>query len=358
MLRSVVTCARGGRPFAFRARTHAGRAAVLVGIASACVPAALVAQQDDVYAGVPTATAPSNVLAQSVVGPGDRDRRARVAVRVGEVTVTVGEIEDHLWSSPASERAAYLTPEGRDAILRQLARRHLLAREAERRGVVSEAVRFEVRRREDRVLVDLLELMVRAQAVAEAETPPPAPPEPVPEERFAVVLRTRSREDAVRFATESVGGSFDRVLARAQELGRGEQTPWMRADADGPLDAVLRDALFRLPEVGATSRPLSLPGGELAVVFLAGRTGGYVPEAPDAAQLAHARGEAAMTALAQRVLAEHVRDIDVDAIDGVAFRMPAERSIEAMEAIAREREQVEREAEAASAPTAPGATDP
>jgi hypothetical protein len=316
------------------------------------------ATPDDVYAGVPSATSPSNVLAQSVVGPGDRDRRARVAVRVGDVAVTVGEIEDHLWGSPPAERDRYQTAEGRAAILRHLARRHLLAREAERRGVLGEATRFEVRRRQERVLVDLLELSVRARAAAEAEAEatPAAAPEAVPEERFAVVLRTRAREDAVRFAAESVGDSFDRVLARAEELGEGTQTPWLRADTRGALEAPLHAALFALPEVGATSRPIALPGGVVAVVFLAGRTGGYVPEAPDEAVLAQARGDEAMAALVQRVLAEHVRDLDIDAIDGVAFRMPAARSIEAMEAIAREREASEREA--ASAPTAPGATDP
>ena len=302
---------------------------------------------DDVYAGLPSATSPSNVLAQGVVGPGDRDRRARVAVRVGDVAVTVGEIEDHLWSSPASERARSQSAEGRAEILRRLARRHLLAREAERRGVMSEAIRYEARRREEMVLVDLLELSVRTAAVGEAEAPPSAPPEAVPEERFAVVLRTRSREDALRFASESIGGSFDRVLARAEELGAGERSAWMRAE-DTAFDPQLRDVLFALPEVGSTSDPVELAGGELAVVFMAGRTGGYVPSGPEPSVLAYARGTEALGALTERALAEHVRDVHVERIDGVAFRMPAERSREAMERIERERP---------AAPSTPGATE-
>lgn len=324
----------------------AGWAAAIAWLAA---PGALGAQTTpDVYAGLPSATSPSNVLAQGVVGPGDRDRRARVAVRVGDVAVTVGEIEDHLWSSPASERARYRSDEGRAEILRRLARRHLLAREAERRGVMSEAIRYEARRREEIVLVDLLELSVRAAAVGQAEAPPSTPPEAIPEERFAVVLRTRSREDAVRFAAESVGGSFDRVLARAEELGTGEQSAWMRAEGDVRFDPQLREVLFTLPEVGAASGPIELPGGELAVVFMAGRTGGYVPPTPEPSVLAYERGSEALAALTERALAEHVRDVHVERIDGVAFRMPAERSREAMERIERERPAL---------PTAPGATE-
>jgi hypothetical protein len=301
----------------------------------------------DVYADVPTSTAPSLVTALGVVGPGDRDRRARVAMRMGEVVVTVGEIEDHLWTSPPHVRDAYRTPEGRREILQQLARRHLLAREAERRGVVTEAIRFEALRRQEGILGDLLELMVRSQAVAAREgEPAPAPPEAVPEERFAVVLRTASRDAAARWARESVGRSFDQVLAGASELGEGEQTPWARADAESTLEAPLREALWRLPETGATSSPIRLPGGRYGVVFFAGRTGGYVPEAADAPTLAILRGDEAMASLVAQVLAEHARDVRPEGVDGVAFRMPRERSIEAMEAIAREREQSAAEAAA------------
>ncbi len=313
-----------------------------------------------VYATVPTEVGAGRTSAQSVVGPGDRDRRARVAVRVEDVTVTVGEIEDFLWTSPPTTRDVYLTPEGRERILRQLLGRHLLAREAERRGAVTEETRYEVRRREERALVDLVELQVRAEAAAAPEgiASAPAAPLRVPEERFAVILRTGSREVAASWARDARDLSYDVALARANEAGEGQETPWALPDgtthdgAASELEPALRTALWQLPAPGATSRPINLPDGRIGVVFLAGVTGGYDQAPPDESGLAFLRGESALQVLTSRLLSEHVTDLDLEAVYGAPFRFPEERSIAAMEQIARERE-----ASAAEATAAEGAPD-
>ncbi len=74
------------------------------------------------------------VLAEERPDP-DAARRARVYARIGERTITVGEIEDMLGAQSPALRRRYRDPERRAEFARGLVKMALLAREAERRGL-------------------------------------------------------------------------------------------------------------------------------------------------------------------------------------------------------------------------------
>jgi hypothetical protein len=277
-------------------------------------------------------------------------RRARVAARAGEVTVTVGEIEDYLAGAPRPVQDTFRSPAGRRGVVERLLRQHLLALEAERRGSIDEATRQRARRREDRVLRDLLEDEVRRDPGA---IPPPDPPVQIPEERFGVILRTDSRQVAEAWAREAATLPFTQALARANEVGQGQETPYGRREAAPEAQPPIEDAVWRavysLEAIGRTSRPISIGGGRFAVVFLGGTTGGYTQEGPDERARRMLAAERALVELITQVRADRVTSFDPSTIDGVAFRMGSDRSPEAMRQLAREVEAV-RAAQAAQAP--------
>lgn len=313
------------------------------------------ARRDPVYGNV---AAPIDGTEPAVVAPSEdptlaAQRRARVAARAGEVAVTVGEIEDFLATAPRTVQDTFRSPAGRRGVVERLLRQHLLALEAERRGSIDEVTRHRARRRADRVLRDLLEDEVRRDP---GPIPPPDPPIQIPEERFAVILRTDSRQVADAWAREAATMPFTQALARANEVGQGQETPYGPREAAPQTEPPVEDAVWRavysLEAIGRTSRPIPIGGGRFAVVFLAGTTGGYTQEGPDERARRMLAAERALVELVTQVRADRVTSFDPSSIDGVAFRMSPDRSPEAMRQLAREVEAV-RAAQAAQAQAAP-----
>ena len=309
------------------------------------------AQRDAIYGTTPLLLPPAAVTFPAEQTDAERARRARVAARAGEATVTLGEIEDHLARSTISVREAFRTPAGRRGVVERLLRHHLLALEAERRGNEDPAVSHRARRAEERALCDALELEVRRDP---GEIAPPSEPVVVPERRFAVILRDDSREDLETWAREIAADrtSFHLALARANELGEGQETEYgvreTPPEATPPIEPAVWAALFEIEHTGTTSPIVSLGGGRFARVFHAGIVGGFTDTGPDEDARRMLAGDAAWQALADQVRADRVTGLDTTVIEGVAFRMTSDRSRESMEQLGEEVARVQAELTAAA----------
>jgi len=292
---------------------------------------------DPVYGSLPTGTE-APVVDALPVEPAEeaRMRRARVAARVGDVVVTVGELEDYVRAAPRNVQDAFRNPDGRRGIVERVLRGHLLALEAERRGASDARTLHAARRREERVLVDLLEAQVRAEAAAN-DASEPAPPVFIPEERFAIILRATSRESADAWRREAAGLSFHEAATRGRAVGEVQETPYGQREAipeaEPAIEPSLWRALYALDEALTVSPVVSLGGGRFAVVFFAGSSGGMEEAGPDRVALAMLAADRAMAELRLDVMARRVSFFEPARVDGVQFRLGAERSVAAMEQI-------------------------
>ncbi len=260
----------------------------------------------------------------------DRERRARAVARIGEIVVTVGDIEDRLRTATTEEVAAYATPEGRQRIVDGEITRAVLAFEAERQGLLDRDVR---RVTEEALVHALLEDGYHASLFAPPRTEVHVTPAS-PEERFAYVLFAPSRAEAAslhqRLSTPPERAAdrlvpiegFDEaeLTSLANEVGAVSGAPhpsgmrgWValapRA-GDEPLAQQARDALFSLPaETGATSDPVRV-GSVYAVVRVLGVRAAE-PERPDPGarvRLAIERRDAAIAELLESLRAQHLSD--------------------------------------------------
>jgi len=292
---------------------------------------------DPVYGSLSTATGPAALDGQPVE-PADaaQARRGRVAARAGDVVVTVGELEDYILAAPRNVQDTFRSPQGRRTIVERVLRGHLLALEAQRRGASDARTTHAAQRREERVLVDLLEAQVRAEAAAN-DVPEPPPPVFIPEERFAVILRTTSRAAAEAWRAEAAGLSFNDAATRGRAVGEVQETPYGQRDAipeaEPAIERSLWRALYALDTALAVSPVISLGGGRFAAVFLAGITGGVEQPGPDRLALAMLAADRAMADLRQDVMARRVSFFEPARVDGVQFRFAPERSPAAMEQI-------------------------
>lgn len=285
------------------------------------------------YGVMPTAIGPV-VEAPNLDTPEERQRRSRVAARVGEIAVTVGEVEDHLAGASRGVVDAYRAGHGRHEVVQHLLRQHLLAAEAERRGTVDAATRFAAGRREERALRELLELEVRRDPGA---IPPPSPPVEVPETRFGVILRgTRAVVEA--WARDHHDTGYLEALARGNEVGTAQETPFGPREeppqTTPSIEPAVWSALFTLDHIGAMSRPIPIGSGQFAVVMEAGLTQGFTDMGPDEGARRMLAADRAWQELVAQVRSDRVTNLDLGVLDGVAFRSAAGRSAEDIQRLA------------------------
>ncbi|MEZ4406214.1 MAG: peptidylprolyl isomerase [Polyangiales bacterium] len=236
---------------------------------------------------------PRDAAPAAPADPAETARRAAVVARVGDATITVGELEDMLNEAPAPIRQTYLTPERRREYLEQVVTTMLLAREARARGIdrtpeVAAALR--------RILAQRVEQAL----VLEAISPESISRDEVeryyqshlddyqqPEFRRATVAITADRAAAQRVidGARSARGDLRRVRALVRENSVDEATRAHEGDAfyfrrDGspsdaahgrPVPAPLAAAVFALNrEMDVTPQPVALPDGRFGVGVLTG----------------------------------------------------------------------------------------
>lgn len=239
-------------------------------------------------AGRALTTAPSN-SPDAGLSPSEEARRARVVARVGDQTITVGELEDMLNEAPPPVRQAYVDPDRRREFLENMIQTTLLANEARRRHIdqtpeMSSAIR--------RILAQRLQQVT----VLEAVTPESVSDADVrtyydahvgdyqqPEFRRATVIYLNDRAAAETTATDARAARGD--MRRIQALVRERSVDQPTREHDGDLfyfrregggsganavDPAIAAAAFGLAREMDVSPPVQLRDGRFAVVVLTG----------------------------------------------------------------------------------------
>jgi peptidyl-prolyl cis-trans isomerase C len=229
----------------------------------------------------------ASVLAQAPRSP-DEERRARVLARIGDVTVTVGAVEDELNRLSPFVRARYRDPARLREYVDNLVELELLAREGERRGFGSDA---EVRRS---TLENAVQHMIRteideritADSIPEADVLVyyDAHPEEFsrPEMRRASHVLVATRDEATALVEELRAADMRafRALALSRSLDtesnqRGGDLRYFDTAGRGPnaadpaVHAAIATAAFGLAAVGDVSEPVEVDG-RFSIVKLTG----------------------------------------------------------------------------------------
>jgi hypothetical protein len=220
--------------------------------------------------------------------PDDAARRAQVVARVGDVTITLGQVEDDVNHQSPFMRGRYQNPVELRAYVEQMVREELLAREAARRGFADDpqvidtveqgAVQMLIRRDfDERITAD----SIAADDVREYYEQNPAEFH-TPELRRAsqLVLATREEADALAAQAHAADARVFRQLvldhsADIETRTRGGDLRYF--DAEGhtpnaadpvvPIEAV--QAAFGLTNVGDVSGVVT-EGARFAIVELTG----------------------------------------------------------------------------------------
>jgi len=233
----------------------------------------------------PTAAAPDT----RTFSPGEITRRAGELARIGDVTVTVGEVEDDINAMSPFVRARYREPNRLREYVENMIQLELLAREADARGYGDDP---EVRRT---TLESAVQHMIRtdideritASSIPEGDVLVyyDAHPEEFsrPEMRRASHILANSRAEADAAIERARGGDMRSFRTLAQELSadtetrtRGGDLRYFDAQGRGPnttdpaVDAAIAAATFELGAVGDLSGAIDVGEGRFSVIKLTG----------------------------------------------------------------------------------------
>jgi len=268
---------------------------LLSGLAVALAPFADARAQDDDSAadGAPTphpALVPGEPALARELTDEDRARRAKVVARVGEETITLGDVEDTIQQQSPFVRVRYRDPAQLRDHVRSMVRFELLARAAERAGfdeheevvhtAKQNAVQLLIRRDFDEEIT--VESIPQADVVEYFETHPEEFSRP--ELRRAAHIRVDTREEALRLLEEAREADARAFRALAREHSTDPATKLRGGDLryfdeggrprntrDGPIDEGLAAAAFAIEEVGGVADEPVQVGDAWSVVKLTGR---------------------------------------------------------------------------------------
>lgn len=221
--------------------------------------------------------------------PADEARRAGVVARVGDVTITVGELEDEIARQTPFMRARYRDRAKLEELANTLLRFELLAREADRRGFGDDP---EVREAASQSAVQQLiradfdeRITVDSVAQADVQAYYDAHPEEFtrPEVRRAAQIVLEREADARALVEEARAADARgfRQLARDRSVDpesrqRGGDLRYFDDhgvapnSADPAVDEAIVRATFALREVGDVSDPVQV-GNRFTILKLTGR---------------------------------------------------------------------------------------
>ncbi|MDQ3034893.1 MAG: peptidylprolyl isomerase [Myxococcota bacterium] len=227
--------------------------------------------------------------AEVQTGPEHDARRARVLARVGEVRITIGDVEDQIARQSPFMRSRYRDPAQLRELVQNMLRFELLSREAERQGFGDDpevreatsqsAVQQFIRERFDERITP------ESIPAADVATYYEAHPEEFSraevrrashilvatrEEATALVPRLRAA-DARTFRSIAQEQSLDaESRARGGDLRYFDDQGRSPNSADPAVDPALVRTAFALGEVGDVSEPVEL-AGQWSIVKLTGR---------------------------------------------------------------------------------------
>ena len=242
---------------------------------------------------VVSAALPARADDASVPSVADQRRRETVVAHVGDVTITVGELEDTLGQAPEPIRHTYLEPARRREFLDNMVQTILLAQEARRRGLdrqpepASAIRRILAQRVEQAAIIEAVTSESITDAAVSAYYQAHLGDYQQPEFRRATVLIVADRPTADQLATAARSARGD--MRRLQVLVRERSIDPATRDHDGDLfyfrrdgmatgtpsgqthvDTAIATAAFGLAREMEVSAPAHLADGRWAIVVLTG----------------------------------------------------------------------------------------
>lgn len=224
----------------------------------------------------------------AAVAPADEARRARTVARMGEVRITIGDVEDHIARQSPFMRARYRDPAQLRELVQNLIRFELLSREAERQGfgddpevreaTAQSAVQQLVRERFDQTITP--ESIPQADVAAYYESHPGEFTRPEVRRASHVLLRTREDADQLLPQLREADARTFRAIAQERSLdaesrARGGDLRYFDREGHAPnssdpgVEPAIVAAAFGLREVGDVSAPVEV-GGQWSIVKLTG----------------------------------------------------------------------------------------
>jgi len=254
-----------------------------------------------------------------------------VLVKVGDRTITVGELADRLASQSPYLQARFESPERRKELLDNLVRYELLVYEAKRRGYADDPEVVSARR--NVMIQELIKQEVDAplegREVTDEEVQAAYDANPTEFDRPAQVRAShifiKNRAKAAKVLEKAKGSDRAAFTKLAREESEDDATKadggdlrFFTVDAEKPSQAVRR-AAFSVDQVG-TVYPDLIPGdGGYHIVMLTGKRAELKRTYEQAKRairhkLSRERKEAAMEALTERLRKEVKVEVDYDAL--------------------------------------------
>jgi peptidyl-prolyl cis-trans isomerase C len=258
-----------------------------------------------------------------------------VLAKVGDRTITVGELADRLASQSPYLRARFESPERRKEFLDNLIRFELLVYEAKRRGY---ADRPEiVRARRNAMIQQLVKKEVdeplESQEITDEEVKAVYEANPLEFDRPAQVRASdifsvdRSRAKTLLASAKKTDLAGFRRLAREQSEDEttkadGGDLRFFEASGEGEPPFAIREAAFSLDTVGAVYHELIEEGGGYHIIMLTGKRPGLTRTYEQAKRairhkLTRERKDAAMEKLTERLRNEIEVEVDYDALKSI-----------------------------------------
>jgi parvulin-like peptidyl-prolyl isomerase len=256
---------------------------------------------------------------------------SEVLAKVGDRTITVGELADRLASQSPYLQARFESPERRKEFLDNLVRYELLVYEAKRRGyaddpeVVSARRNIMIQELIKQEVDEPLESEEISDEVVQAayDANPTEFDRPAQVRASHIFIEDRAKAAKVLKQAKAADRSAFTKLARDESEDEttkadGGDLRFFTADAEKPAPAV-RDAAFSLDPVGAVYPELVEAGGGYHIVMLTGKRAELKRTYEQAKRairhkIARERKDAAMEALTQRLRKQVDVEVDYEAL--------------------------------------------
>ena len=263
-----------------------------------------------------------------------------VLAKVGDRTITVGELADRLASQSPYLRARFESPERRKEFLDNLVRFELLVYEARRRGYADKPEITRARR--NAMIQQLVKKEVdepfEALEITDEEIKAIYDANPLEFDRPAQVrasdifIKERAAATALLARAKETDLAGFRKLAREESenektKGAGGDLHFFEASGEGDPPAAIREAAFSLDKVGTVYPKLVEEGDGYHIIILTGKRAGVTRTYEQAKRairhkLTREKKDAAMEALTERLRKEIDVEVDYDALNSIEVDMP------------------------------------
>jgi peptidyl-prolyl cis-trans isomerase C len=263
-----------------------------------------------------------------------------VLAKVGDRTITVGELADRLASQSPYLRARFESPERRKEFLDNLVRFELLVYEAKRRGY---ADKQEIKRARRSAMIQQLvkkevDEPLEALEITDEEIKAIYDANPLEFDRPAQVraseifIKDRAAAKALLASAKETDLAGFRKLAREESENEktkssGGDLHFFEASGEGDPPAAIRKAAFSLHKVGTVYPELVEEGDGYHIIMLTGKRAGVTRTYEQAKRairhkLTREKKDAAMEALTERLRKEIAVEVDYDALNSIEVDMP------------------------------------